>query len=225
MTWLQKILSWLGLRNGKTAERQQLEEKVSRFPQISRWVVDPTHTTVGFRVMHMGLSEVRGRFRRYTAEVKGSSPAFTDLQISAQIEVGSIETDLPARDIHLRSADFFDAERYPYITFRSTAVRWRPLRRFILEGELTIKGITRPIQLEGELKGLVFSDIVGHPRASFALRGELDRRQWGLTWHMETQDGSIVVDNTVVLEIEAEITTPDGMEALRQALAQMGLQI
>lgn len=129
---------------------------------------------------------------------------------------------MPARDAHLRSPDFFDVQTYPHITFRSVGVRWRPLRRFILEGDLTMKGHTHRIELEGELKGLVLKDMVGEPRASFSLTAQIDRRAWGLTWHMETGDGTVVVDPIVTIEVQAEITTPQSLEALRQMLAQMG---
>jgi len=172
--------------------------------------------------MHMGLVEVVGRFRRFSAQVQGTSAAFTDLAVEVQIEVDSIETDMPARDAHLKGPDFFDAATYPYITFRSVAVRWRPLKRFVLEGDLTIKNVTHRITLEGELKGLVFKDLVGQPRVSFALTGQIDRRAWGLLWQAETADGSVVVDNLVTLDIEAEITTPEGMAAFREFLRQMG---
>ncbi|GIV23461.1 MAG: YceI family protein [Bacteroidia bacterium] len=218
----RRLLTWLGLTNGQTARRQAVEKKAAAFPSISQWELDPYHTQMRFRVMHMGLVEVVGRFRRFSAQVKGSSPAFTDLQVEVQIEVDSIETDMPARDFHLKSPDFFDAANHPYITFRSTGVRWRPLKRFVLEGDLTIKGITHRIQLDGELKGLVLKDLTGQPRVSFALSGQIDRRAWGLTWQAETGDGTIVVDNLVTLDIEAEIATPAGMEAYRQFLAQMG---
>lgn len=223
MTLVQRLIGWLGFGgNARRQQVRQLEQKASAFPKLSSWELDPFHSTVGFRIMHMGLVEVAGRFKNYSAQVRGTSPAFTDLQVEVQIEVASIETDTAARDAHLRSPDFFDAEKYPYITFRSTAIRWRPLRRFILEGDLTIKGITHRIQLEGELKGLVLKDLVGQPRASFHLTAQIDRRAWGLTWQMETQDGTVVVDNIVTLDITAEITTPEGMQALRQMLAQMG---
>ncbi|MCS6895394.1 MAG: YceI family protein [Bacteroidia bacterium] len=222
MTILNRILGWLGLSNGKNEKLRQLEQKASAFPRLATWEIDPFHTTIGFRVMHMGLVEVSGRFKRYTAQVMGSSPAFTDLRVEVEIEAASIETDMPARDAYLRSPEFFDIEKYPTITFRSTAIRWRPLKRFVLEGELTMKGVTHAVNLEGELKGLVFKDLVGEPRVSFHLTGQIDRRKWGLTWHMETGDGSIVVDNMVSLDILAEITTPKSLELLRQMLAQMG---
>lgn len=222
MRVLRRLAHWLGLSNGKGQKVHQLDEKAAGFPKLTAWELDPFHTTVGFRVMHMGLVEVFGRFKRYTAMVRGTSPAFSDLQVEAQIEVASVETDMPARDAHLRSADFFNADQYPYITFRSTKVQWRPLRRFVMEGELTIKGITRPIRLEGELRGLVFKDLFAQPRVSFALTGQIDRRDWGLAWYMETADGTVVADYIVTIDIVAEITTPQGMEALRQMLAQMG---
>lgn len=197
-------------------------KRAATFPVLSRWELDPYHAQVRFRVMHMGLIEVVGRFRRFSAKVQGSSPAFTDLAVEVQIEVDSLETDVPARDAHLKSPDFFDAAQHPYITFRSTGVQWRPLKRFVLTGDLTMKGKTHRISLDGELRGLVLKDLLGQPRASFRLSGQIDQRAWGLLWQAETADGTVVVDNLVTLDIEAEITTPEGMTALRDFLRQMG---
>ncbi len=220
---LQKLLTWLGLGDRRNGDRQKVLQKLSGFPAISEWVLDPYHTQIRFRIMHMGLVEVVGRFTRFSAQVRGSSPAFTDLAAEVQVEVDSLQSDMLARDLHLKSAEFFDAEKYPYITFRSTGVQWRPLKRFLLEGDLTIRDKTHRIQLDGELKGLVLKDLVGQPRVSFHLTAQIDRRAWGLTWQVETQDGTPAVDNLVTLEIDAEITTPAAMEALRQMLAQMGM--
>jgi len=222
---LRRLLSWLGFGNGQAGQREAVLKKAASFPKLSAWELDPYHTQVRFRVMHMGLVEVVGRFRRFSAQVRGSSPAFTDLEVEAQIEVGSVETDLPARDFHIKSSDFLDEANYPYITFRSRAVKWRPLKRFVMEGDLTIKGVTHRIVLEGELKGLVLRDLVGHPRVSFALTGQVDRRAWGLTWQAETGDGTLAVDNLVTIEIEAELTTPEGMQAFRQFAAQVGMTL
>lgn len=220
---LRKLLTWLGLSDRQNGQRQKVMQKLSGFPTLSEWVLDPYHTQIRFRIMHMGLVEVIGRFTRFSAQVQGRSPAFTDLAAEIQIEVDSLQTDMLARDLHLKSPEFFDVEKYPHITFRSTAVRWRPLKRFVLEGDLTIRNKTHRIQLDGELKGLVLKDLVGQPRVSFHLTGQIDRRAWGLTWQMETQDGTPVADNLVTLDIDAEITTPAAMEALRQMLTQMGM--
>lgn len=219
---LRRLLSWLGLSNGSTKQREAVLKKARDFPTISSWELDPYHTQIRFRVMHMGLVEVVGRFRRFSGQVRGTSVDFHDLAVEVQIEVDSVETDVPARDAHLKGPDFFDAAQHPYITFRSTGVQWRPLKRFVLTGDLTIKGITHRISLDGELKGLVLKDLVGQPRASFALTGQIDRRAWGLLWQAETADGSVVVDNLVTLDIEAEITTPEGMATFRDFLRQMG---
>nr|BAL55289.1 hypothetical conserved protein [uncultured Bacteroidetes bacterium] len=186
-------------------------------------MIDPNHTEIRFRVMHMGLIEVVGSFRQYAVKVHCTSPDFSDLRVEVQIEAASVETDNPIRNVHLRSPDFFDAEKYPYITFRSTVVRWRPLKRFIMEGDLTMKGITHRVQLEGELKGLAVKDAFGYPRASFTLKGQIDRRAWGLNWQAEAEGGVLWAEYLVTLDIEAEITTAEALEALRQFLKQAGL--
>lgn len=210
MTWLG-----LGTKNGE-AERQALMKKIETFPVVKDWILDPFHTYVTFRVMHMGLSEVVGRFKEVSAKIQATSPGFEDLRVEVEIAAGSVESDLPARDAHLKAPDFFDAENHPKIIFRSTSVQWRPFKRFSMEGDLTIRGKTHPIQLEGELKGLVLKDIVGEPRASFMLRGEIDRRKWDLVWQMETADGTPVADNIVKIEVACEIITPKALEALKR---------
>ncbi|MDW8016189.1 MAG: YceI family protein [Bacteroidia bacterium] len=222
MRWLRNLLTWLGLgtQNGDP-QRQALMKKAETFPVIREWILDPFHIHVGFRVMHMGLVEVVGRFKEVSANIQATSPSFEDLKVEVEIAAASIETDLPARDAHLKAPDFLDVENYPKIFFRSTSVQWRPLKRFIMEGDLTIRGKTHPIRLEGELKGLLFKDIVGEPRASFELKGEIDRRKWDLVWQMETADGTLVVDDRVKIEVACEIITPKGLQALMQLLGQM----
>ncbi|MCS6790662.1 MAG: YceI family protein [Bacteroidia bacterium] len=222
MNWFKRLIGWLGLadKNGD-AQRQALMKKVETFPVVSDWILDPFHTHVAFRIMHMGLVEVVGRFKEVSAKIQATSPSFQDLKVEVEVIASSVESDLPARDAHLKAPDFFDVENHPKILFRSTSVQWRPLKRFIMEGELTIRGKTHPIQLEGELKGLVLKDIVGEPRASFELKGEIDRRKWGLVWQMETADGTPVADNIVKIEVSCEIITPKALQALMQLLAQM----
>lgn len=223
---LRRFLSLLGLAssNGQ-ANRKALVKRLSTLPRLSNWVVDPFHSSIQFRVLHMGLAEVRGRFRNFQATFQGTSPDFSDMQVVVEIDVASLETDTPARDIHLRSADFFDVENYPKATFRSTKVEWRPLRSFRLYGDLTIKGKTHPIYLDGKLESFILKDIVGHPRVSFTVTTAIDRRAWGLTWQLELEGGELAVDNLITIDAAIELTTAEGMAALKQALASMGLPV
>jgi polyisoprenoid-binding protein YceI len=172
--------------------------------------------------MHMGIVEVRGRFQRWEAKVRGTSPDFSDLAVEIEVDMDSIQTDVEARNVHLKSPDFFDVATYPKAFFRSTRIEWRPLRTFRLHGELTIKGKSHPITLEGQLQSFVLKDMFGEPRVSFSVSASIDRRAWGLTWQMELEGGELAVDNIVHIEARVELTTPQAMAALQQMLASMG---
>jgi polyisoprenoid-binding protein YceI len=165
------------------------------------WSVDPAHSTIEFRVKHMMIQTVKGRFRDFDgAIVVGDEPS-----ISGSIRVASLETLQEDRDAHLRSSDFFDADRYPEIAFQAAEMQFNgDDRHFALAGDLTIKGVTHPIVLDGVLHGLVV-DGDGRERVALALRGELDRSDYGLVWNRALETGGVLVGDTVdlVLEIAA----------------------
>jgi polyisoprenoid-binding protein YceI len=224
-TLWKRFLSLLGLTesSGKTnGQRKALVQRLNALPKLSDWVIDPMHSAIEFRVMHMGIVEIRGRFRRWEAKVKGTSPDFSDLAVEIEVDVGSIQTDVEARDAHLKSPDFFDVATYPKAFFKSTRIEWQPLRTFQLHGELTLKGVTHAITLQGELKSFVLKDTFGQPRVAFYVSAPIDRRAWGLTWQMELEGGQVVVDNIVHIEAYVELTTPQSVAALQQMIASMG---
>lgn len=224
-TFWKRLLSLLGLTesNGKAnGQRKALEQRLQGLPKLADWLIDPMHSTIEFRVMHMGLVEVRGRFRQWEAKVRGTSPDFSDLAVEIEIDMTSIQTDTEARDAHLKSPEFFDAATYPKAFFKSTRIEWQPLRTFRLHGEFTLKGITHAITLQGELKSFVLKDLFGQPRVAFYASAPIDRRAWGLTWQMELEGGEVVVDNIVHIEAHIELATPQAMAAMQQILATMG---
>jgi polyisoprenoid-binding protein YceI len=162
------------------------------------WQVDPVHSVVEFRVRHMMIATVKGRFRDFDgAIVSGEVPG-----VAGSIRVASLETLDARRDEHLRSPDFFDVERYPEITFQSGALQLDgDDRGFLVPGELTIKDVTRPILLDGVFQGAgVHPD--GGERIAFALRGELDRTDFGLVWNRALETGGMLVGNTVELALD-----------------------
>lgn len=162
------------------------------------WSVDPAHSTIEFRVKHLMIQTVRGRFRDFEgAIVAGDKPS-----IFGSIRVASLDTLQSDRDAHLCSADFFDAERYPEIAFQAAGMQFNgDDRHFTLAGELTIKGITRPIVLDGELHGVVV-DGGGSERVALALRGQLDRADYGLVWNRVLETGGVLVGDTVDLVLD-----------------------
>jgi polyisoprenoid-binding protein YceI len=162
------------------------------------WSVDPTHSAIEFRVKHMVIQTVRGRFRDFEgAIVAGEEPS-----VSGSIRVASLETLHEELGAHLRSSDFFDAERYPEISFHAGGIQFTgDGRHFALSGELTIKGITCPIALGGELGGAALG-ADGRERIALALRGQLDRSDYGLVWNRAFETGNVLVGDKVDLLLE-----------------------
>ena len=166
------------------------------------WSIDPVHTEVGFTARHMMVSKVRGRFRTFSGEiVTGENPL--DSRVTAEIDLSSIDTGNEQRDAHIRSADFFEVETYPTMTYRSTGVR-RDGGAYILDGELTLKGVTREVPLTLELNGFG-PDAYGGTRAGFSATGEINRRDFGVNFSAVMETGGAVVSDkiTILLEIEA----------------------
>jgi polyisoprenoid-binding protein YceI len=170
------------------------------------WTIDPVHSEVGFSVRHMMISKVRGKFSAFSGTiVVGDDPLSSSVE--ASIEVASIDTGDDTRDNHLRSADFFDVEHHPNLVFRSTAVRPNG-SDYQLDGELTIRGTTRPVTLDLELNG-VGPDPWGGTRAGFSARTSISRKDFGMEFNIPIDGGGVVVGDKVdiTLEIEAVLAT------------------
>ena len=172
------------------------------------WVIDPAHTEVGFVVRHMMVSKVKGRFAR----VEGTITVAEDVlksSVEATIDAGSIDTRDENRDAHLKSADFFEVEKYPTITFRSTGLR-SDGDDFVLDGDLTIHGTTRPVSLELEFNGAQPNPLAeGKPTAGFSAHTEISRKDFGLEWNVALETGGVLVADKIkiVLEVEAGLAS------------------
>ena len=163
------------------------------------WSVDPAHSTVEFRVKHMMIQTVHGRFRDF----EGMIGAGDDPSVVGSIKVASLETLNDERDAHLRSPDFFDVERFPEIHFHAVGMQFNgDGRHFSLAGELTIKGVTRPITLHGELRAGAVDDEELGERVALAMRGQLDRSDYGLVWNRMLETGGVLVGDTVDLSLD-----------------------
>ncbi len=176
-------------------------------PAAGTYAIDPSHSEVGFSVRHLMVSKVRGRF----SDVVGSIVVADDpLTSSVEVTIGtaSIDTGDEKRDAHLRSGDFFDVERYPTMTYRSLEVLPAGPGRWLVEGHLTLNGVTRPVPLSITFEGAA-ADPWGGVRAGFSARAELDREDFGLNWNQALEAGGVVVGKKVSIEIE--------VEAVRQA--------
>lgn len=171
-------------------------------PEPGTFALDPSHTTVGFVARHLMVSKVRGRFGTVEGTLDLAEDP-TQSAVSVAIDVASVSTDDQGRDEHLRSGDFFAADDHPRITFRSTAVRHLGRGRLELDGELSIRGVVRPVTLTGEVDGVAL-DPWGNQRIAVSASTEVDREAWGLTWNQALETGGVLVSKKVTLEVDAQ---------------------
>jgi polyisoprenoid-binding protein YceI len=171
-------------------------------PEPGTYALDTSHSQVGFVVKHMMVSKVRGRFDDFTGAITiADDPADSSVEVSVQLS--SVDTRDAKRDEHLRSADFFSTEEHPTMSYRSTAVRHDGSNRWLVDGELTLLGITRPLQLEVEFEGAA-TDPWGGSRIGFSAKGEVNREDFGITFNAALETGGVLVGKKAVIEIEAE---------------------
>jgi polyisoprenoid-binding protein YceI len=175
-------------------------------PAAGTYAFDPHHTTVGFVARHM-LSKVRGRFTEVDGRVTiGETPEASSVQV--EIRADSITTDSEMRDEHLRSADFLEVEENPTLSFRSTALRVGEGSAFELDGDLTIRGITHPVTLQGTYLGSG-PGLQGGSLAAFSAATTIDREDWDLTWNVAVETGGLLVGKKVDIVIDAELLLED----------------
>ena len=165
--------------------------------------IDPAHTNVGFRVRHMGLSIVLGKFTDYAATIFYDPNDITKSSVQFTAKVASLDTGVRQRDDHLRSADFFEVERYPEMTFGSTRIERKSDNTFIAYGDLKIKNVTKLIALPGEFYGVI-KDSVGQTRLGGSANLNINRLDYGVKWSQTLDNGSLVVDNNVQIELQFE---------------------
>ncbi len=166
-----------------------------------QWKLDTTHTQVGFSVKHMAISTVRGRFTRFDGAGE-TDDAGRVTKAGFTIDTASIDTNQEQRDAHLRSADFFDAEGHPTLTFTSTSVT-QDGSDITIVGDFTMRGVTRSLTLKGETAPTV-KDPWGMTRTALTLEGKLNRKEWGLNWNQALELGGLMVSEDVKLSIELE---------------------
>ncbi|MGB9376916.1 MAG: YceI family protein [Mycobacteriales bacterium] len=169
------------------------------------WAIDATHSDVSFIVRHMMVSKVRGNFTSFSGEIV-TADNLTDSAVTATVDLTSINTGNDQRDNHIRSADFFEVEKYPTMTYRSTEVRLAG-DGYVVDGELSLHGVTRPVELALELNGFG-PDPYGGTRAGFSATATINRSDFGIDISMPLDGGGVVVSDKIqiVLEIEAVLT-------------------
>jgi polyisoprenoid-binding protein YceI len=169
--------------------------------QAATWSIDPVHSEVGFSVRHMMVSKVRGRFTSFSGQLVTAEDPLQS-SVTAEIDLSSINTGQDQRDEHIRSADFFEVETYPTMTYKSTGVRVED-GEYVLDGELTLKGVTRNVPLRLELQGFG-PDAYGGYRAGFTATGEINRGDFNVSFNAPLQNGGVVVGEKIQLQLEIE---------------------
>ena len=169
-----------------------------------KYEIDQAHTHLGFTAKHLAVSTVRGRFNKFEGGFEGPDDDYTKARGEVKVEVNSLESRSDQRDTHLRSADFFDADKYPYITYKLTSIEPVDEENFRVIGELTVKDVTKPLTLEATIEGRLPDPFGGKERVGITARGQLNRKDWGLNW--DGLAGTVpFASNTIKLEVDAEI--------------------
>lgn len=169
----------------------------------TKWGIDPVHSEIGFKVKHLMITNVKGEFRKFTAEVITEGDTFNATSIKAVLDATSIYTNEENRDTHLRSADFFDVENHKEIIFEGTSLKQVRDEKWELIGNLIIKGISREIKLDVEFGGMN-KDPYGNEKAGFSLEGKINRKDWGLNWNAMLETGGVLVSDEVRISAEVQ---------------------
>ncbi|MDY0109498.1 MAG: YceI family protein [Candidatus Krumholzibacteria bacterium] len=175
---------------------------VAAAAQAATYKIDPSHSAVSFKVRHLMISTVRGSFDEFSGSFTYLKDNPAQWQVAAEIQTASVNTNDDKRDDHLRTADFFDVEKFPTMTFRSTKVTGQG-ERFKLHGDLTLLGVTKPVVFDLEITGETI-DPWGNHRVGFSAIGKLDRKEWGMTWSTALDSGGVMVGDEVGIELEIQ---------------------
>ncbi|AKQ46979.1 hypothetical protein TH63_17170 [Rufibacter radiotolerans] len=171
----------------------------------TKWTVDPMHSEVQFKVKHLMITTVTGYFQRFQVEAETPDEQFTNASsVRFSADVHSITTNNVQRDTHLKSADFFDAENHGEVTFVGSKYEHVGGDNYQLHGDLTIKGVTKPVTVQVEFGGIVV-DPYGQTKAGFTVSGKISRKDFGLTWNAVTEAGSVVVSDEIKLHAEIQL--------------------
>lgn len=170
-----------------------------------KWISDPTHSELQFKVKHLMISKVTGSFNDFTVQAETDSEDFLGATVSAKVQMDSIVTGQKDRDNHLKSADFFDVEANPTMEFSSSRLEKKDDDEYVLQGDLTIKGITKPVQLKMEFGGTAV-DPWGNTKAAFSISGKISRKDWGLTYNAPLEAGGVMISDDVNILGEIQLT-------------------
>lgn len=185
---------------------------------MSTWSIDQVHTHVGFSVKHMMVTTVRGQFKAYRGTVRLDSKDFTKSTFEGEIDVASVDTGNADRDNHLRTNDFFDVANHPKIFFKSTKIDRRDGGDYTVHGDITIRGVTKPIALDVEFLG-VAKNPYGKTVAGFGARGVIHRKDFGVSFNAILETGGVAVGEKVKLELDVEVVFDEAVKPVGETQA------
>lgn len=177
---------------------------MSNIETRTKWVLDPAHSELTFKVRHLMISNVKGEFKNFDVAIENNGADFEDAKISVTIDAASISTNNADRDAHLRNSDFFDTDKYGKITFGSTELNKLDEDNYQLKGLLSVKGVSKEVVLDVEFGGFV-KDPYGNEKAGFSLSGKFNRKDWGLNWNAALETGGLMVSDDVRLNAEIQV--------------------
>ncbi|HHW82860.1 MAG TPA: YceI family protein [Actinomycetales bacterium] len=164
------------------------------------YAIDPSHTEVAFTVRHAGIARVRGTFSEFEGNIEVAEN-FADSKADVTVQLASVDTRSEDRDAHLRSADFFNVEQNPTMTFTTTGVEAKDEEEFVLKGDLTLNGVTKPVEIDAEYTGAA-TDPFGQERIGFSGKTTINRKDFGLTWNAALETGGVLVSEKVAIILE-----------------------
>jgi polyisoprenoid-binding protein YceI len=169
----------------------------------TKWVIDPVHSSVNFNIEHLVISEVEGKFKTYNGTISATKPDLTDAVIDFAVDIKSIDTDNDMRDKHLISPDFFEADKYPQMTFKSTSLKKLSGNKYLLSGNLTIHGITKPAKFDVTYGGTA-KDSYGNTKAGFKAKSVINRYDYGLKYNSLTEAGGATLGKEVEIDLKLQ---------------------
>lgn len=174
----------------------------------TKWVIDPTHSEILFKVKHLMITNVKGEFRKFDASITANGDDFNAAKVVATVNTSSVFTNNEDRDNHLKSADFFDVENHDNMTFEGTSFEKLDDENYRLTGNLTIIGNTKEITLDVEFGGIAV-DPWGNKKAGFSISGKLNRKEWGLNWNAALEAGGVLVSENVNINAEVQFVVAE----------------
>lgn len=172
--------------------------------ETTKWILDPTHSELGFKIKHLMITNVSGSIKNFQAEVETKGTDFTTAQVNLSAAMDSISTNNEQRDAHLRNADFFEVEKYPELKFQSTKIVKTGSDTFDVHGELTLKGVTKPVKLQVETSDIV-KDPWGNDRSGFVISGKINRSEFGINFNTVLETGGIALSDEVKINSEIQL--------------------